>query len=322
MRTARFALLLMAASFCCQSVLAEDLPAQTAARQFTLPEYIRQLDLLRNWANQALTNSGSAREALDDLHGDWTVDAEGRSFSIDTGWLTDQFEKLQKKPSQALRDDIVGRLNAMKGNAQAFAQPPPDSAVARNSLEKILARGEFHQVHGTSWWDRVKFRIEMWIYRMLSRFFGSSSAPTVGKVFVWGLTGLAVLALAYFIFRTMRQSARIESIIPEGLTVSAKQWRVWLREAQAASEKGLWRDAVHLAYWAGISYLEESGMWRPDQARTPREYLRLLPAGSQHRTTLSTLTRRLEVTWYGNETAGPETFSETLSNLEELGCRD
>ena len=79
--------------------------------------------------------------------------------------------------------------------------------------------------------------------------------------------------------------------------------------------------AVNLAYWGGISFLEESGMWRPDQARTPREYLRLLPADSQHRATLSTLTRQLEVTWYGNQQASPDTFSETLIHLEELGCR-
>jgi hypothetical protein len=63
-------------------------------------------------------------------------------------------------------------------------------------------------------------------------------------------------------------------------------------------------------------------MWRPDQARTPREYLRLLAADSQHRGTLTRLTRRLEVTWYGREIAGPETFAETVANLEELGCRD
>jgi hypothetical protein len=138
---------------------------------------------------------------------------------------------------------------------------------------------------------------------------------------VWSLVGVAVLALAWFVYREMKRNARLETIMPEVLPVSAKQWRVWLEEAQAAAAKGLWRDAVHLAYWGGISFLEESGMWRPDQARTPREYLRLLPADSHHREALSTLTRQLEVTWYGNQPAGSETFADTLTHLEEMGCR-
>ena len=210
----------------------------------------------------------------------------------------------------------------MKANAADFQIEPADTKVAHQKLNAILAQSEFQQVHGATWWDRLKYRLGMWIYRTLSKMFGSSSAPTVGRFFVWSLVGIAVLALAYFIFRTIRQNARLESIMPDVLPVSAKQWRLWLNEAREAAAKGLWRDAVHLAYWGGISFLEESGMWRPDQARTPREYLRLLPADSQHRATLKDLTRRLEVTWYGNEIAGPETFSETVANLEELGCRD
>lgn len=291
-------------------------------RSLSITEYTAELDRLSDLASRSLQDSSSARQATDELRGDWTVEADAHSFTINTGWLTDQFEKLQKTPTLAVRDDILDRLNAMKANAQAFQQSPSDPTAAHAGLTKILARSEFHQVHGATWWDRLKYRIEMWIFRQLSRFFGSSSAPVVGHVFVWTLVVLAVLALIYFILRTMLQNARMESIMPDVLPVSAKQWRVWMKEAHTAADQGLWREAVHLAYWGGISFLEENGMWRPDQARTPREYLRLLPADSEHRSTLKTLTRRLEVTWYGNEVAGPETFSETVANLEELGCRD
>lgn len=291
-------------------------------RSMSIAEYVAELGRLSDLANQSLQDRSVARQAIDELRGDWTVDADAHSFTINTGWLTNQFETLQKTPTTAVRDDILDRLNAMKANAQAFEQPPLDTTAAHAALTRILARSEFHQVHGATWWDRLKYRIEMWIFRQLSRFFGSSSAPVVGHVFVWTLVVLAVLALVYFILRTMLQNARMESIMPDVLPVSAKQWRVWMKEAHTAAAQGLWREAVHLAYWAGISFLEESGMWRPDQARTPREYLRLLPADSEHRSTLKSLTRRLEVTWYGNEVAGPETFSETVANLKELGCRD
>jgi heme exporter protein D len=291
-------------------------------RELNFSEYLLELQFLNSWAKQASKNPQAAQEALNQLRGGWSVRTDTQSFSIDTGWLTDQFEKLQKNPTSSVRDDTLQRLAAMKANAAAFQNEPTDTKAARQKLHDILARSEFQQVRGATWWDRFWFRVRMWIYRTLSKMFGSSSAPTVGRFFVWSLVGIAVLALAYFIFHTIRQNARLESIMPEVLPVSAKQWRVWLKEAREAAAQGLWREAVHLAYWGGISFLEESGMWRPDQARTPREYLRLLPADSQHRATLKDLTRRLEVTWYGNEAAGPETFSETVTNLEELGCRD
>jgi hypothetical protein len=301
-------------------------PSAALGRSFSIAEYASELDRLATFASQAANDKSAAQSALDELRGDWTVAAEGQSFTIKTGWLTDEFEKLQKDPARSVRDDIVQRLSTMKADAAAFQNEPADSSTARQKLNDILSRSatwwDRLKLRIEIWWDRLKFRIEMWIYRMISKVFGSSSAPTVGRLFVWTLVGVAVLALVYFIFRIIRQNARLESIMPDVLPVSAKQWRIWMKEAHAAAAKASWRDAVHLAYWAGISFLEENGMWRPDQARTPREYLRLLPAESQHRATLKSLTRRLEVTWYGNEDAGPETFSETVANLEELGCRD
>ena len=60
---------------------------------------------------------------------------------------------------------------------------------------------------------------------------------------------------------------------------------------------GEWRDAIHLAYWAGISFLERQGFWKPDRARTPREYLRL-SLRSEYRETLRALTQIFELAWY------------------------
>ena len=324
MRSIRiFVLLLCAFALCALGHAHAQDCGFTPATRLSLCQYTSELERLGMLANQALNDKAVAQTAIDELHhGDWTVDAEGQSFTIKTGWLTDEFEKLQKNPTTSVRDEIQQRLSAMKADAARFQNQPSDTTAAHQKLKEILARSEFDQVHGATWWDRMWDRIETWINRNLSKMFGSSTAPTIGHLFVWTLVGAAVLALAYFVFRTIRQNARLESIMPEVLPVSAKQWRVWLKEAREAADRGQWRDAVHLAYWGGISFLEESGMWRPDQARTPREYLRLLAPDSRHRGTLKTLTRRLEVTWYGKETAGPEAFSETVANLEELGCRD
>jgi hypothetical protein len=81
-----------------------------------------------------------------------------------------------------------------------------------------------------------------------------------------------------------------------------------------------WRRAIHLAYWAGISFLEENGAWKPDRARTPREYLRIMGARKPQYPVLAALTKKFEVVWYGHEDAGETDYRETLGQLERLGC--
>ncbi len=324
MRAVRSAVVQFLMCLCLVSVAPADQAAQTVlvypSRSYSLPEYTAALDRLSTLATQVHDHPSAADAAIDELRGGWKVQAQGQAFSISTGWMIDQFEKLQKIPDKEARDRLLQRIRALKADAEAFQQAAPDASSSHAALDQILARSEFHQVHGPTWLDRLKYKIGEWIFRLLTRFFGSSSAPVVGRIFVWTLVSIAVLVLAFFIYRTMKQNARMETIMPEVLPVSAKQWSVWMAEAQAAAAKGLWRDAIHLAYWAGISFLEERGSWRPDQARTPREYLRLIPATSEHRPVLSTLTHQLEVTWYGHQQAGPETFAETITHLENLGC--
>ncbi|MGA2346756.1 MAG: DUF4129 domain-containing protein, partial [Candidatus Sulfotelmatobacter sp.] len=135
-----------------------------------------------------------------------------------------------------------------------------------------------------------------------------------------GLMGLAVAALAFIAYRSLWSSRDFDTVIPRDLPVSAKEWAIWLSEARGAAAKGEWRDAIHLAYWAGISFLERQGTWKPDRARTPREYLRLLSSSSEHRETLTALTRIFELAWYANRGASERTFSQTLEELEKLGC--
>lgn len=295
--------------------------ATETRRVYSLSEYTAELDRLSALARRAHNDPNATAEVVADLRGGMEVHCERQTFTVNTSWIIDQFIRLQKGADDQTRDGLLQRIEALKVDAQEFQQMPPDTASARATLHQILARGEFHQVQGPTWLDRLKFRVLAWIFRLISRFFSSWSAPVIGRIFVWSLVGIAVVVLAFLVYRTIRQNARMETIMPEVLPVSAKPWRVWMQEAQAAAAKGLWRDAVHLAYWAGISFLEENAMWRPDQARTPREYLRLLPASSQQRSTLSALTRQLEVTWYGKEPAGPEAFAEALRSLENLGCR-
>jgi hypothetical protein len=169
--------------------------------------------------------------------------------------------------------------------------------------------------------DRLKQRLVEALINLMGRIFHSSSIPTISNVLVYGLMALALLAVAYWMYRTIRNNSGVEAIVPLTLTVSSKGWKIWMKEARSAAESGNWREAIHLGYWCGISFLEAQELWRPDIARTPREYLRLLPSASEHREPLRRLTRTFELVWYGTQAADANAFSETIAQLEKLGCQ-
>lgn len=294
------------------------------ARPLPLKSYIQTLD-------DALAAARKLKDAKDDgpqkaedlqhsLPPAWQVDADGNTFEISTESIHRDLGAWQKKPDSAALDRIVQHLETLRYQAAAYAAPAPDSPSRRVLLNDILARGEFRNVHGQTWMDRLKERLTQLLVRLLGRALASSAIPTIGNVVVYGLIVIAVLALFYWMYRSLREGARLETIMPVAVPVSAKEWPLWVSEAQAAAARGEWRDAIHLAYWGGISFLEMQGAWRPDIARTPREYLRLLPAMSDHQPVLRALTRRLEAVWYGMQTADADGFQQTLAELERLGC--
>ena len=90
-------------------------------------------------------------------------------------------------------------------------------------------------------------------------------------------------------------------------------------EAASLVRAGRPRDAVRVAYRAAVSRLEEEGALRADEARTPREYLRALPAQHRRRATLARMTVAFERTWYGVRVA-PDAGAEIITILQDLEC--
>jgi hypothetical protein len=70
-----------------------------------------------------------------------------------------------------------------------------------------------------------------------------------------------------------------------------------------------------------VSRLESDGVWRPDKARTPREYLNAIPAVSENKPPFAALTRTFEAAWYGGRPASAGDFERFMTELERLGCR-
>ena len=299
----------------CGTVFASASPAP-----LSLSDYETELNHLVSVSANVCSDPHATLEAARDLPSAWVVTANRQTFSIGTDWIRSKLEEAARNPTGDAAAALNARLAELKADARAFEDAAPDISAEHAKLSAILARSEFRNVHGQTWTDRFRSWLGRLIEKALKRLFGSSSIPVISRVTVWIVLALAVLALAYWIFKTLKRNARLENFIPRDMPISAKEWRKWIAESQAAAAAGMWRDAVHLSYWAGISFLEQRGMWRPDQARTPREYLRLLSPSSEYRSALSTLTKEFEVVWYGYKEADPESYSATLAHLEELGC--
>ena len=297
----------------------------------TPAEYRAQLTNMLS-ATLPLDSSGSAiPPAFHQLPMSWHVRADQREFDISTEGLQRDIRRYEKDRTADNALAVRARLLSLRRDIDGFEKPPADVSADRAKMNAILAQPEFGS-HNPGWLDRINKRIEAFLIRLrdgvlsfllriLRRLFGWSAIPTVSKFVVYALIGAALLALIYIGYRTIWRGRDDTEIVPRDLPVSAKEWAIWLAEARAAAAKGEWRDAIHLAYWAGISFLERLGFWKPDRARTPREYLRLLSASSEHRDTLAALTRIFELAWYAKRDASEVTFSQTLAELEKLGCR-
>jgi hypothetical protein len=294
----------------------------------TLEQYKAELDrLIKSTAvdedgDNQLTQ-GQARELNLTVPLKWTVVAGARKFEVQAVWIKLQLGGIKddgKKNGEVI-DSLQARLREMRIAADRFESGTADASAEKVLLASILARKEFQNVRPIGWLDRMKQRATQWLFNLLGRIFGSAAAPIVGRVLVWVIIAAALIVLALMIYRVMKNNAPIEGVVPKIPPVSAKPWAEWMADARAAAARGDWREAIHLSYWAGVSLLEAHGMWKPDRARTPRDYLRLLAPNSEFHPTLTQLTRRFETIWYGCKSADELAFTQALADLEKLGCR-
>jgi hypothetical protein len=294
-----------------------------ATPPLSLPEYVARLDrLLADVAQLDDQHADRAAPILADVPAEWRVAGPNRTFEVQADWLRRDLDAWRRRPDAGARARLLERLRLVRADAASYAAPgaPVDSSDARARLTSILADREFRGLHGPTWLDRLRQRALALLLRLLGRVLGSSAIPTITNVLVYVLIGLVVLLVAVWAYRTLRRSATLDTIFPDHIPELARPWTVWLADARDAAAQGHWHQAVRLAYWCAISFLEGQGAWRPDRSRTPREYLRLLPAASAHGPQLKALTRLLEHVWYGTQPADAARFDEALAELKKLGC--
>jgi len=233
-----------------------------------------------------------------------------------------RFLRVNPAAKRQIITGLSGRLVALQDEADRYAQPSRGDQAARDRLTKILAASEFRQVHGPTEWETLKQRLDAWLDRILRKLFPKNpDLAQAGQLFVWIMIAIASSIFAIWLYRLSRnrlppQPREILPFLP-----SARSWRAWLADARENAARGQWRDAIHFGFWAAVSRLESENAWRPDQTRTPREYLLAIPASSEAREPFAAMTRKFEATWYGGRPASATDFEQFVGDLERLGCR-
>ncbi|MGO8933423.1 MAG: DUF4129 domain-containing protein [Terracidiphilus sp.] len=335
----------------------QDLPSDPGWRDVTLAQYqqhLKDLDaLVAACQNQRSQQSGAGGtktsfSACDPaqigpnsrVQGLSAVGSQTREVRYD--WLRSVLARAENKTGAAQKD-IFGvishankkpvsvdtllaaarqRLEDDAAQAENPVAASPNYSDERKTLNSILAQRAYRGVTEES----AIGRFQEWLANLLGKFlsglvrFGSNAPWIVWLLRILLLVGLCT-ALIWFLLRIERRSHI--RLIPEIELAtgapSAREWQLWLRDAQAMAAQGEWREAIHFLYWASIARLESKRLWPADRARTPREYLALLSGTDPRKPSLSALTRNFERTWYGGRAAQASDFNAALEQAAALG---
>jgi hypothetical protein len=279
-------------------------------------------------------NPAGLADLRKNLPSQWEINTGEQHYKLSAEPLTGLLREAEKGKNPKSIADKAGEAAewafdlANQAKAYSAAQTGRDSNV-RNSLAKILSRREFGGVKGPSSWDLFRQRVIQWIENLLVRILGQIGRYPMGaKLLFWLILVAVVVWLAVVLFRYWTRRATLDELKAPDSVAYVRTWQEWIQAAREAAVRGDYREAVHSAYWAGISYLEDSELVRKDRTRTPREYMRLVSnstqlvaTGRKTRESLYALTVVLEQVWYGRRPASKQDFAQALQSVEALGCQ-
>jgi hypothetical protein len=250
----------------------------------------------------------------------WDVATSEHRYSIST-------EPLRTLLKSAEADDIREAkrwLDALAQQLDSFSKAPAQSQPnARSTLNRILARPEFRGVHPPTAWELFRQRVAAWIGSLIERLFGfAAQHPTERQILFWIVVVGAVGLLAACLIRFWSGRDARFTLARAERAVRSQSWMEWVRAAREAANRGDPREAIRCTYWAGVALLQERRVLPEDLTRTPREYLRLIPAPERAAAApLRDLTEGLERFWYAGQAAHANDFEASLKQLEALGCK-
>jgi Domain of unknown function (DUF4129) len=298
------------------------------------PSFAAELERIGNGIEDEKENPAGLAILGKSLPSQWEINTGERHYSLSTAplgeLLYDAGREKNAKGIAAKAAEGAHWAFDLANQVKAYAGAKTDNGLsARPSLERILSRREFGSVHGPSAWDLFRQRVNRWIEGLLLRLFRQIGRYPMGAtVLFWLVITAVVLWLAVFLFRYWTRRTELEELQAPETVVFVRTWQEWIQAARQAATRGDFREAVHSAYWAGISYLEDTEVVRKDRTRTPREYMRLVSnstqlvaSGRKKREALSALTVALEQVWYGSGPVSKQDFANAMQSVEALGCQ-
>lgn len=295
----------------------------TAAEELDLDGFIRVLDDLA-----ARTASVTAEDAVAlraGLPAAWRVRAGEDVVEVSVRGISTALFGAERDAAAwpARRQQISARISAMRAEAMARRDggPPAHGARAGSVLREVLARREFQRSATSIWMERLRDRVAGWLADLFQRLGRHGpNRRTAAIVLAW-LVGLsALLVLTWWLVRTI---SRGQAGARLGLADAHRRRRTsggWARLALAAHAAGDPREATRCGFHAAVCRLEEEGTWKVDEARTPREYVRLLPVAHRRLPIVADITGQFERIWYGAAAATAEDSRHVLASLKDLGC--
>lgn len=282
----------------------------SAPRQCTPQQLVARLNQLQSivQACSAARTKAACDPALvgDDLQ----VTLPSRSRLVEFDWLRSALSDAPKG-NHAEQEITAAKQRLARELAELSAaapETPDDLSRDHAALRTILANPDFPQPQPPSLWRRLRDQFDAWLSSRLNKLGAGLSSTRWISQFLLIVVVIASCGglLLWFSRATRRQRLVIARNRPgTGNTVaSITDWQLWLSEARQLAARKKWREAIHRLYWAAIAAMEARGAWRPDSARTPREYLALVDPASGSKDDLLQLTRSLERFWYGGEAAG------------------
>jgi hypothetical protein len=296
-------------------------PIQGRAQSSSLDGYRIHLEKLR-----ALVESCKAKASACDANAvgnDEQVQLQGlgaganvNSFEARYGWLRDALKSAQNAGNKNRDNELQAAESRLDESLSEITegQSQPDMAVARRRADGILGHPEFATAREDSLWAQLWEHIALWLDRLFGHVaqFGERS-PWIGPAMEWALMAIALAGLAVWAMRVLRRqrlAVRMEAARQiEPWEEAARNWRALADERAAAGD---WREAVHCVYWASIAVLEGRKLWAPNRSRTPREYVRLLEAGSARWKLLRQQTQGFEHVWYGLNDAARKDYDRAV----------
>ena len=291
----------------------------------SLADYKSRLDLYSAEIQKVTQHPEYAVDFYREVPTSLQVQTQSGTVTVSLEFLHKELEKYLKA-APAFKPNIISqlgdRIKAMRTEADKFEQARDGDSAARDRLNQILAAREFGRVHGPTELELIEERIKAWLNEKLDKLFPTApDLDQLGQIFVWIVIAIVTAILAVWLYRQSRERLleQPREVLP--FMPSARSWRSWLEEARQKAAQGEWREAIHLGFWAAVSRLESDGVWRPDKARTPREYLNTMPAASESKPSFAAVTKTFESAWYGGRPASATDFERFVTELENLGCR-